>query len=170
MKKCLCLFLAVILAVMTASPALSVSAADAGDQLELIEGTYAPHQVIVMFDDDAIDADTLPRKSDLASVGADFGEMMSAFSSEDKAFAAADDEAEIIAQSLGDDFVLEETLIFSDADLPSEGGLAPVGAGADADGDGSVTVLDATAIQRYLANLPANENIGKPSSRTKASE
>ena len=32
----------------------------------------------------------------------------------------------------------------------------------DADGDGEITVLDATAIQRHLASLPTNKNIGKP--------
>lgn len=32
---------------------------------------------------------------------------------------------------------------------------------ADADEDGSVSILDATAIQRYLANLSTNQNIGK---------
>lgn len=32
----------------------------------------------------------------------------------------------------------------------------------DADGDGSVTILDVTEIQRHLADLPANGNIGKP--------
>jgi hypothetical protein len=32
----------------------------------------------------------------------------------------------------------------------------------DADEDGSVTIVDATAIQRHLAHLPTNENIGQP--------
>lgn len=32
---------------------------------------------------------------------------------------------------------------------------------ADADGDGLVTILDATGIQRYLAELPCNIGIGK---------
>ena len=32
---------------------------------------------------------------------------------------------------------------------------------ADADGDGDLTIFDATAIQRCLAELPTNENIGK---------
>lgn len=34
-------------------------------------------------------------------------------------------------------------------------------AAADADQDGSVTIIDATAIQRWLVQLPSNENIGK---------
>ena len=33
---------------------------------------------------------------------------------------------------------------------------------ADTDGDGAVTVMDATYIQRWLANLTSNDNIGKP--------
>lgn len=32
----------------------------------------------------------------------------------------------------------------------------------DADGDGGISILDATAIQRYLADLATNEEIGKP--------
>ena len=32
----------------------------------------------------------------------------------------------------------------------------------DADCDGDITILDATAIQRYLAELPTNKEIGKP--------
>ena len=35
-------------------------------------------------------------------------------------------------------------------------------AAADADEDGLVTIMDATCIQRWLANLTSNDHIGKP--------
>lgn len=70
------------------------------------------------------------------------------------------------------------TLSHSDAITPVKNGLIFIGASVDggvyenpyepeiilgdADGDRSVTILDVTEIQRYLADLPANENIGKP--------
>ena len=74
-KKILCVFLSVLLTALIAAPALSVSA-ESADAVELIEGTYAPGQVIVMFKSGAIDTDTAPRKSDLASVGADFADLL----------------------------------------------------------------------------------------------
>ena len=161
MKKSLCILLAVILAVTAAAPMLSAAAADTAEQLGLIEGTYAPGQVIVMFKDGAVEPDTAPRKGDLAAAGADFGEMMSAFSSEEQALAAAPDEAQIIAQSLGNDFVLEDTLVFSDSDQPSGNGLAPVGASADAGQSGDLTIAlvssekyDTAAMIKKLGSNP----------------
>ena len=161
MKRSLCIFLAVILALTTLSPALSASAADPGEKSELIDGTYVQGQVIVMFSGDAINADTVPRKGDLAAVGADFGEMMSAFSAEDEALAAADGEAEIIAQSLGDDFVLEDTLVFS-GDRSSSSGLVPVGASADAQsGDLTIALVssDKYDTETMIRKLGCNPNI-----------
>ena len=32
---------------------------------------------------------------------------------------------------------------------------------ADADGSGDITLMDATYIQKWLANLKSNDNIGK---------
>lgn len=40
--------------------------------------------------------------------------------------------------------------------------MAPVMKCGDVDGDEAVTVLDATYIQRWLADLPSVDNIGKP--------
>ena len=140
MKKGLCILLTVILAALAAAPMFSAAAAQTATQVELIEGTYAPNQVVVLFNNSAIDTDTAPSKGDLAAVGADFGEMMSAYSAEDEALAAADDETDIIAQSLGNDFVLEDTLVFADSDQPSDGGLASVGASAEAGQNGDLTI------------------------------
>lgn len=85
MKKVLCILLTIIFAAMTVIPTLVVSATTTDEQIELIEGTYAPDQVVVMFKDSAINTDPKNGKGDLAAVGADFGEMMSAVSDEDKA-------------------------------------------------------------------------------------
>ena len=139
MKKSLCILLAIIITVMTASAAMPVSAKDAGDMIGLIEGTYVQGQVVVMFRDDTIVADRAPDNGGPA-VGKNYGKMMSAFSAEGKAIAAAGNEADILAQSLGDDFVLEDTLVFADSGLPSDGGLAPSGADADAVQSGDLTV------------------------------
>ena len=162
MKKSLCILLAVILAVTVFVPTLAVSAAQVEEQVELIEGTYAPNQVIVMFQDSAIDTDTVSRKEDLASVGADFGEMMSAFSSEDEAAAAADDELDILAKSLGDDFTLEDTLVFSENVPASDGDLAPSGAsGGEQSGELSIALVSS---QKYdtktlIKKLSSNDKI-----------
>ena len=140
MKKSLCILLTLLLVTLTLVPMLSVSAAETGGQTEWIEGTYAPNQVIVMFKDSAIDTDTAPQEDDLAPVGADFGDMMSASFSQDEADAAADDELSIIADSLGDDFVLEDTLVFSDDDHSSDDDLAPSGSCDSADQKGDLTI------------------------------
>lgn len=81
MKKWLSLALAAILITTAAVPALSVSAAEEEEPIALKEGAYVPNQVVVLFRDGTIDADTLPDNDDLAAVGADFGDMMDASSS-----------------------------------------------------------------------------------------
>lgn len=119
---------------------LSAIAADAvADPVELIEGTYAPGQAVVLFDNSAIDADSVPDKGDLASVGADFGEMMDASSSASEAYSAADEEIGILSKSLGADFVLEDTLVFTDAPESTDG-LASTGASTDPVSEDGLTV------------------------------
>lgn len=140
MKKSLCIFLTLIISALTVTPVLSAAAADTAEETELIDGTYAPDQVVVMFKDDVIGSEAGSDEDDLAAVGADFGEMMSALSSEETAFAAACDETDIIARSLGDNFVLEDTLVFEDSGLPSDDGLAPVGALGDTNQSGDLTI------------------------------
>ena len=68
MKKIICLLLTLILTAVTVVPALSVSAAEIEEGIELIEGTYAPGQVVVVFKNSAIDNDTVPRKRHLAGL------------------------------------------------------------------------------------------------------
>ena len=118
-----------------------------------------------MFKSSAINTDTVPKKSDIESVGASFGDMSSATSSESKALGAADEETAALKKSLGDDFTLEDTLVFDEPKETSKAG-ASVGAAnekaADVDDDGIVTISDATEIQRYLAEMDVPEEIGKP--------
>ena len=63
----------------------------------------------------------------------------------------------ILAVCLGISMII--TALISAGAESDDNNLMIVG---DMDGDGSVTILDATEIQRYLAKMPANENIGKP--------
>ena len=46
--------------------------------------------------------------------------------------------------------------------LPAAAAESDIPEWADVDADGSVTVMDATYIQRWLAELPCPEGIGKP--------
>lgn len=141
MKRSIAILLAMLLAVLIAVPALSAAAVDTDDApVELIEGTYVPHQVVVLFRDSAIDADTVPKKGNLAAVGADFGGMMDASSSEDAAYGAADEEIDILTASLGNGFVLEDTLVFGDDAKAAVGGLASVGASGEPTTSGDLTV------------------------------
>ena len=74
MKKIICLLLTLILTALTTVPVLSASAAEADEAVELTDGTYASGQVVVMFKNSVIDNETVPKKGDIAAVGADFGE------------------------------------------------------------------------------------------------
>ena len=144
---------------------LSAIAADAVESApELIEGTYAPGQVVVLFNSSAIDADSVPDKGDLAAVGADFGEMMDASSSAGEAYSAADEEIGILSKSLGSDFVLEDTLVFADAP-DSSGGLASTGASADTVSDSELTVAlissDKYDTATMIGMLGKNKNVVK---------
>lgn len=158
MKKILCVFLAVIISTIAALPALSASAADYVEEPGLVEGTYVPNQVVVMFKSSAIDTSTVPKKGDLESVGASFGDMMEATSSESEALGAADEETNILKKSLGDDFVLEETLVFDDPEAQAKAGGA-VGALANTFSDDLTVALvssekydTATMIQKLKGN------------------
>jgi len=126
------------------------------------DGTYAPGQVIVMFKDGAINTDTTPDKGGFASTGASFGEGMRAVSSEDAALSSAGGTADILSDSLGEDFALEDTLVFPDADK-DDGGLAATGASSDAPGENGLTVALVSS-EKYdtatmIEKLGRNKNI-----------
>ena len=163
MKKYISVLLAVILTALTATPALSVSAAETKPNIELVEGTYAPGQVIVQFRDSAINTKTVPKKDDLESVGANFGNTMDASSSEREALGAADEEQKILKNSLGNDFVLEDTLVFGDDTAESKGG-ASVGAGANTSFDDLTVALvssDKYDTAALIEKLGKNKNVAK---------
>ena len=162
MKKALSLILTLVLLVGVLPLTAAASDAGAEDAVQLIEGTYAPGQVIVLFKDSAIDVGTAPGKGDLAAVGADFGEMMEASFSLEDAYSAADEELKILKKSLGDDFVLEDTLVFGDG--RNGGGLAPVGASADSGSDDFTLALvssDRYDTAELIEKLSANKNVVK---------
>ncbi|MBO4583548.1 MAG: S8 family serine peptidase [Clostridia bacterium] len=114
MKKALSLILAFALLLCAFPFAASANEAPAEAPVELIEGTYVPGQVVVLFKNGAIDSGASPKKGGLSALGADFGRIMDASCSEDKAYSAAYDEIAIIGANLGDGFVLEDTLVFND--------------------------------------------------------
>ena len=163
-KTCLTVFLALIIVISCIACVLPASAAETDETIELNEGTFAPGQVVVVFRDSAIDTNTALKKGDLAAVGADFGEMMDASSSAREAYSAADEEIGILSDSLGADFVLEDTLVFADGP-DYEGGLASTGASADPVSGSELTVAlissDKYDTATMIKMLGKNKNVVK---------
>ena len=168
MKKalttCITVFLALILVISCTASVLPVSAAETDEAIELTEGTYAPGQVVVLFKSSAIDTGSVPKKGELAPVGANLGEMMDASSSAREAYAAADEETDILSKSLGADFVLEDTLVFADAP-DHEGKLPALGASDDASAKDELTVAlvssDKYDTATLIRLLGKNKNVVK---------
>ena len=102
-------------------PMSAIAADTVTDPSEPIEGTYAPGQVVVLFDNSAINTNSALDKNGLASIGTDFGEAMDALYSKQEAYSAADDEIGILSKSLGENFVLEDTMVFTDTQDISDG-------------------------------------------------
>ena len=128
--------LTVLLIVTAVLP--SAAAAGNDDAATWEEGSYVPNEVIVLFEQNTVQKSSA--KTELAATGDDFGSMMAASDSEQEA-AYAQSESDILSDSLGNDFVLEDTLAFDAAagDAAVSGGsdLAPTGAGQD---DGSIKI------------------------------
>ena len=139
-KKVLCAFLSASLLALSAVQVLAVENTNGSEIPALEEGTYAPDQVVVLFKSSAIDTDTAPKKGDLEPVGAAFGDGMEASSSENEALGAADEEVNVLSKSLGDDFVLEDTLVFDKSQTNSKAGDS-VGESANASSDGLTVAL-----------------------------
>ena len=141
MKKILCAFLSAALLATSALPAFATETTDStGKELVPEEGTYAPNQVVVLFKSSAIDTNTVPKKGNIESVGADFGDMSEATSSEKEALGAADEEASILRSVLGSDFTIEDTLVFNEPEENSKAGTG-VGAADDVSEDFSVALV-----------------------------
>ena len=132
---------------------------------ELTDGAYVPNQVVVLFKDSAIDTETTPGKGELEPLGADFGDMMDASSSETEAFSAADEEVDILSKSLGGDFVLEDTLVFDEPETEGGKNAAPLGALGGASFSEGLTVALVSS-DRYdtatlIQKLSGNKNVAK---------
>ena len=163
MKKRIISITIAVLLLVGGVPISAISVDAVADPVELIEGTYAPNQVVVLFKGSAIDAQTRPDKGAPEPVGAGFGDMMDASSSKNEALSAADEEVDILKKSLGDDFVLEDTLVFDEPKAESKAGES-VGTSAGADFDELTIAL--VSSDRYdtatlIQKLSTNKNVVK---------
>ena len=166
-KRAVSILLSVIMTVslFTIVPIEAGAQADLRDtpSLTLKEGTYVPNQVVVLFKNGAVDTKTFPKKGDVESVGADFGDMMDASSSKSDALSAADDEIGILSGSLGDDFVLEDTLVFDEP--KAECGKAGESVGASSDNPDGLTIALVSSEKYDTAELikilSGNKNVAK---------
>ncbi len=163
--------LSILLSVILAVSLFAVVPFEAGAQtappsegLTLEEGTYVPNQVVVLFKNTAIDTKTTADKDALEPVGADFGDTMDASYSKNEALSVADDEVGILSKSLGDDFVLEDTVVF---DTPAVSGKssAPVGAEIGAEPSDGLTIAlvssDKYDTAALIQMLSGNKNVVK---------
>ena len=158
-KRALSIALSVIMTagVLTAVP-FEAGAESAAPVLK--EGTYVPDQAVVLFKNSAIDTDSVSYKDDLDSVGASFGDTMDACGSRYEALSAADEEVDILKKSLGDDFVLEDTVVFDRDDENSDS----VGAQASATSDGLTIALvssDKYDTEELIEKLGKNSGVEK---------
>ena len=153
----------VLLFGMLAIVPFGAGAAETTPDFQLKEGTYVPNQVVVLFKDSAVNAGSMPKKASSEPVGASFGEIMDASSSKNEALSAAGDEADIIKKSLGDDFVLEDTLVFGE---PKAAGKAGESVGAFSGADFGELTIALVSSYRYdtatlIEKLSKNKNVAK---------
>lgn len=159
-KRVLSILLTVLLIVTAVLP--TAAAAGNDDAATWEEGSYVPNEVIVLFEQNTVQKSSA--KTELAATGDDFGSMMAASDSEQEAAAYAQSESDILSDSLGNDFVLEDTLAFDAAagDAAVSGGsdLAPTGAGQD---DGSIKIALVSSekydTETMIKKLSANQRI-----------
>lgn len=102
-----------------ASAVVSAAAADKTDA----EAVCIPNEVVVMFNSNAVKDSNMSLKAArrLENVAPDYGSISEAVGEEDKAAVDAKGEVAILSDSLGDDFVIEDSMIF---DAGSSGGGA----------------------------------------------
>lgn len=102
-----------------ASAVVSAAAEDKTDT----EAVCIPNEVVVMFNSNAVKDSNMSLKAArrLENVAPDYGSISEAVGEEDKAAADAKGEVAILSDSLGDDFVIEDSMIF---DAGSSGGGA----------------------------------------------
>lgn len=170
-KGCLALLLSVVMTV-TAFPQMAAAASDSGQSVKLEEGTYVPGQVIVMFRNDVIEdsGDSVKEARAMAQVGSDFGRMSGAVSESAAAAGIAESEVDLIDNSLGKDFVVEDTLIFAaDGSSGDAGGGIGI-ASSDEDEGFSVALIssDRYDTATMIEKLSKNRNVAaaEPNYRT----
>ena len=96
--------------------------AEGEDKAEDTENKYKPGEVIVLFSDDAVkdSGDSLKKARAIPEVSRSFGLSLTASGSEEEAAFDARSEADILGEILGDDFVLEDSLVFADEKTSGE--------------------------------------------------
>ena len=108
-----------LMMVMTTAPfaMADTEAPDAVTAFETLdEDSYAPGEVIVVFKEDAVKDSRLSLSAarKIEEVDGQFGEMMDATGGSEEAADDAKSEVAIIGESLGDDFVIKDTVAFDD--------------------------------------------------------
>lgn len=93
------------------------------------EASYAPGEVIVMFEDGAVSETktSLSSARSMRVTGEDFGAVLEAAGDGEEAAEAAKSEAGIIEESLGGGFVIEDSLLFENDSSTEDGSQSPGG-------------------------------------------
>ena len=115
-------FLAVVLSALMLLSVIpgAYAAVDESGSVELKEGTYAESEVLVMFKNGSLELRTSSRRAlktvrAMDDVADDFGSAMEATNTETAAAATVASQKEILSESLGDDFVIRDTVLFDDS-------------------------------------------------------
>ena len=138
---------------------LGASALIDDETAALKEGTYEPGQVIVMFEDDTVKVQPEKGKKELASVGSSFGDSMESTSNGDTAFAISKSESDIIRTSLGDDFVIEDTVLFETGTQNDDGIIASTGANVENGVPVALVSSDKYDTGEMIRKLSSNDKI-----------
>ena len=115
--KSLCTILPLVLVcgMLTVLPAAAEDSVG-NTAAKLDEGTHVPHQVLVMFRENAVrESDiTLSAARRMEQIGEEFGGTMQSVSESAEAAKDAKSEVAILSSSLGDDFLIEDTISIDD--------------------------------------------------------
>ena len=133
-RKLLSALLASIM-IITSVPAAWAAGEDKGEETG---DKYQPGEVIVMFSEDAVEdsSDSLKKARALSEVSPAFGRSLMASGAEEEAAEDAKSETEILEEILEDDFVLEDSLTFADANTSATNDRKGMTLNAEEDEDG----------------------------------
>ena len=160
MRKVLSALLASIM-IITSVPAVWAAEEDKSEEKE---DKYQPGEVIVMFADDAVEdnSDSLKKARAIPEVSQTFGRSLMASGTEEEAAEDARSEKDILEEALGDDFVLEDSLMFAGRDTAGTDGRKGLRLSAEEDEDGVSVALvssDKYDTEEMIEKLEANEKI-----------